>query len=382
VDLRETDEQALLRESLRRFFGGDVLDGAQRKRTLKAGREGAVDLWRKVGQQGWLGISVPDDRGGFGATLFEEAIVAEEMGRALVPVPYVLAGIRCATLLQAAGSASDAALAALISGESLISLALDDAPERPVALMPACGGASAHRLSGKKITVFGAGTANQLLVLARRVGHEGTDDEAALIRVCANTPGVDIAVWRGIDEFLNADISFDNVTVRPEDVLLMGRPVTAAIAAAQDYAIVMTGAEMVGACEAVLLLTTAYTKERNQFGKPLFSLQAVQHRIADMFIELRSLQAVVRNGMACCQRADHAGLHRAAAQIIVQMAHSVQFITGNGIQLFGGLGVSDEMLIGQYFKRWTAVRATFGRTDTYLAQLADDYILTKGVSQT
>jgi alkylation response protein AidB-like acyl-CoA dehydrogenase len=382
VDLRETDEQALLRESLRRFLGGDVLDGAQRKRILKTGREGAVDLWRKIGQQGWLGISVPEDRGGSGATLFEEAIVAEEMGRALMPVPYVLTGIRCAALLQAAGSVSDAALAALISGESLVSLAIDDAPERPVELMPAAGGVSAHRLSGQKITVFGGGIADQLLVLARQTGHEGTRDEAALIRVCVNTPGVDIAVWRGVDDVFNADISFDNVTVRPEDVLLIGRPVDAAISAAQDYAIVMTGAEMVGACEAVLSLTTAYTKERNQFGKPLFSLQAVQHRIADMFIELRSLQAVVRNAMACCQRVDPAGLQRAAAQIIVQMAHSVQFITGNGIQLFGGLGVSDEMLIGQYFKRWTAVRATFGRSDTWLAQLADAFILAKGVSQT
>ena len=362
MDVRFSEEQDLLRGSVREFLEREC-PLARTREIAEGDLAFPADLWKGMAELGWLGLALPESHGGAGLGPVEQAIVLEEMGRVLLPGPYFPTAVLAAGALQEAGSEEQKRrlLPALARGDLVASLALLEAGGRwdaaGVRLAARAEGAG-FRLAGAKRFVPEAEAADLLLVAART----GEAAEAGITLFCveAESPGVTrrrIAfsdLTRRVHE-----VRFDGVRVGPEAVLGErggGWPV---IERVLDRARVALAAEMTGAASRVLEMSVAFAKAREQFGRPIGSFQAIQHRCADMLLRVEGARsATYYAAWTLAEREPDA--HVAACMAKAWCSEAFARVAADGIQIHGGLGFTWEQDPQLYYKRAKASELFLG----------------------
>ncbi|MEV6768092.1 acyl-CoA dehydrogenase family protein [Nocardia sp. NPDC051030] len=369
MDFTFTAEQELLRDTVTEFLAARY-DLENSRAAARTGAGWQPELWHSLAEEvGILGASLPESVGGIGGGPIETMIIAETLGGALVLEPYVDTVVVGGGLLRrASGKRAEDLLSGIAAGEVITGFA---------ALEPRSGydytnvATTARRdgddwvLDGVKTVVTSAPLATHLLVTA------SVDGEIALFVVdfdAANPPaGLTVQSYPTIDERRAADLTFENLRL-PGDSLLLEQA-GGAIAATLDEAIAAVCAETVGAMRKVVADTVEYTKQRHQFGVPIASFQALQHRMVNMHLELE--QAIAATYLITLKlNSDPVDRAKAASAAKATIGRAARLIGQESVQLHGAMGMTEELAIGHFFKRLTAVQYEFGTTDQHIARYA------------
>jgi alkylation response protein AidB-like acyl-CoA dehydrogenase len=371
MDFTLTDEQELLRNGLTRFLATRY-DLENSRAAAKSGAGWQPEIWRGFAEElGILGATLPEEAGGIGGGPVEAMVIAEALGHALVVEPFVDTAVVAGGLLHRAGGARAAAvLEKVVDGTAIVALAAAEAASgdnwREVSTTAQRDGAE-WVLRGEKIVVVTAPLATHLLVTART--SDAGDLSLFLVDLAAVGDGMTSHPYRTIDDRRAADLTFDGLRL-PGDALL-GEPGQAwpSVARALDEGAAAVSAEAVGAMRKVLADTIEYAKQRHQFGVPIGSFQALQHRMVDMHMELE--QAVAATYLAVLNLDSDADVRaRAVSAAKATVGRAARFIGQNAVQLHGGMGMTEELAIGHYFKRLTAVQYEFGSIDHHVTRYA------------
>ena len=351
MDFTLTPEQAMLRDSARRFVEQDY--GFEQRRALVARGGGFSEShWASFADLGWLGAAMPEDAGGFGGGAVESALIAEELGRGLVVEPYVgVAVLAAQALSRMADERARALLGALIEGRARVVLALD-AAQRPFA-----GSGEARLLAG------GPQATHFLLPVC-----EG--DAVTLFLLPAEAAAPRRRDHRLIDGSPACDLAIDADLLAAAVPLAGPRDVGSVVADAVAHARVALCAEALGVMDRALWATRDHLHQRHQFGVPLANFQALQHRLADMLIAHEQARASLHAALAALTREDARSRDRAVAMAKVQSGRSGRFVGAQAIQLHGGMGMTDEVVVGHCFKRLMVLDALLGGALQLLGELA------------
>lgn len=365
------EEQQQLRSGLDRLFA-QANDLAARTATLRAEPGWRAGLWQRLaGELGVLGIGLPEALGGYGSGI-DQLVLMEAVGRALLPEPLAETVLQCAPLLARAGPAGECLVRGVIAGEVRLAMAAGEAGLRDdladIAL-PAVPTESGWVLSGEKQVVIAAPWATHLLVPARNAGTAGETDGLSLFVVPVAAPGLSLHPYRTLDERRAADVTFDAVTVPADGLIGPAGTALPLLEEWRDRAIAAACAEASGLLERLLDDTVAYARQREQFGQKIGSFQALQHRMVDMHLQLELVRSAA---LLACQSLDgDAGQRaRAASAAKITLAQACRFIGQNAVQIHGGMGMTDELAVGHYFKRATVLEHSFGSGNWHLARRA------------
>ncbi|MFG1790352.1 acyl-CoA dehydrogenase family protein [Nocardia sp. NPDC049149] len=377
MDFTLTDEQELLRSALAGFLGARY-ELVKSRTAAKVGAGWQPAIWRGFADElGILGATLPERVDGLGGGPVELMVIAEELGRALVVEPFVDTVVIGAGLLdRSGGERADAVLRQIVSGDARTAFA---------ALEPTSGqtlhdiSTTARRdgdtwvLDGAKTVVTSAPLATHLLITARTAGDRR--DQRGISLFCTefdadNPPvGIEVHSYRTIDDRVAADLTFAGFVLPADAMLGVEGTAWVAIEPTLDDAIAAVCAEAVGCMRKVLADTLDYVKQRKQFGQPIGSFQALQHRMVDMYMELEQAIAAVYLAIYSLQ-ADQPTRARAVSAAKVTVSRAARFIGQNAVQLHGAMGMTEELAIGHYFKRLTAIHQEFGTPTTHLTRYA------------
>lgn len=341
------------------------------RRAVVASASGySPDHWQEFAEFGWLGIPFAEDDDGLGGTIADTLGLMRHFGRALVVEPYLgvvgLAGQAIANSGNADMKAS--LLPGLIAGEILPVLAWEEAHSRGnptyVGLRAEPNGAG-WRLDGDKAAVLNGPQATHLVVSARSRGDITDHDGIELFVVPVEMPGVVIEGFATVDGHRAARLRFDGVAVAPEQRLSAHGEGGRLLRAAIDAGCLMLAAQALGAMETLLDKTIAHTQTRKQFGMPIASFQVLQHRMVDMYIAFTNAENLFEQTVA--EHGNDVSVPAPAAALLkAGISQSARYISQQAIQLHGGIGMTDELDVGHYFKRLTALSLLFGGADTHL----------------
>ncbi len=367
MDLSLSDEQVMLRDSLTRYLAQSFAFDPHRPRDAGA-------LWQALGRDlGVLGAALPVEAGGLGGGAVETMVIADALGEALAPVPYIETAVIAAGLLKrAGGERAEALLPQLAGGSVRAVLAAGEADSRQAleaVTTTAQRNGNGWTIDGEKVVVAGAPGAEWLLVTARTSGGARDVRGVSLFLVPADAAGLSRHDYALIDGLPASDLAFTAVTLSADSLLGEEGSALPLLEQARDEGIAALCAEAAGLARKMLSDTVAYTKERKQFGQPLASFQALQHRMVDMFIAAEQatsaayLAALHVEGPAA-ERA------RAVSAAKATVADAVRFVGQNAVQLHGGMGMTDELAVGHYFRRATAIEQQFGAADHHAKRYA------------
>jgi alkylation response protein AidB-like acyl-CoA dehydrogenase len=372
MDFRLTSEQQMLRESVRRYLESQC-SLEQRRSSVNPGGFDA-GRWRHFAEMGWLAAALPEDCGGLGGDIVEAALILEEFGRSLVVDPLWGIGVLAAqTLLAADRTKARVLLPQLCTGDLRPALAHHEAQSRGVIEHVTLEARSvrdgAWKLYGVKSLVMGGNVASHYLVSARTGGAHRAQEGITLFLVERDVPGMKRYDIRLIDNRWSAELDFDGVSVSSAQVLGGVGDGYAALEHGTAYGLITLCAEAVGVMERAMWITRDYLRTRKQFGVTLNTFQSLQHRMAEMLIELELSRSVLYRAMALLHTPP-AERRAALAVAKARIGQSGRFVCGQAIQLHGGIGVTEEYSIGHYFKRMTVIENELGCTRFHVEQLA------------
>ena len=369
MDFNLNKEQELLRGGLGKFLATRY-DLEKSRTAAKLGPGWQPDIWRGLADElGILGAAFPESVGGIGGGPVEIMVIAEELGRALAIEPFIDTVVVAGGLLQRADHPAAAALLERIAeGSAIVALAsTEPGGERTVSTTAVRDG-DQWALTGEKIVVTAAPLATHLLVTARTSDEDqGISLFLAEFDPAAPPAGVEVHSYRTIDDRRAADLTLNQLRL-PADALLAA-DATASLAQARDEGAAAVCAEAVGAMRKVLSDTVEYCKQRQQFGQPIGTFQVLQHRMVDMYMEVEQAVAAVYLAVLNLDAEPHARA-RAVSAAKTTIGRAARFLGQNAVQLHGGMGMTEELAIGHYFKRLTALQYEFGSTDQHRARYA------------
>ena len=368
VNLPIDDTQRLLRDSVAAFRERE--GGLDRARAARAQPPGFQrETWRKIADNGWFGILAPEAYGGMDLGLAEACVVQEELGRGLVPEPVAAATLAMRAVLHGDKDRAKAALLAdLISGKTIAALAwqeengcYDPAKMEMVAEQTAQG----FRLNGVKRFVPAAEGADVFLVTAQ--GPSGP----MLIRLARDTAGLRLDSDATIDGGAYGSVVLAGAMAAEEDIIASPAVMVAAVARAIDETRVLIAAELLGVMSQALDDTVAFVKQRTQFGRPIGSFQVLQHRLVDMWTQAELSRAAVRRAVTVIDDGgDSQECAVAASAAKARCSEAALMIGRQGIQLFGGMGYTDECDIGLFMKRALLLSAWLGNATYHRRRFA------------
>ena len=368
MDFDLNDEQRLLSESVNRFVT-DEYRFEERIKGMRSECGWRQDIWRQMAELGLLGLPFSEEDGGFGGGGVETMLVMDAFGRGLVVEPYLSTVVIAGAALRRAANAAqkEARLPGLIAGEHLMSLAHSEphAPRHTFTVKTEARSTGAGwMLTGQKIAVLHGDSADEYVVSAT------TSAGLSLFLVPANAPGVSRITQTGYDGNRLAAVSFDAVELMTDALLGPEGQGKALLEAMFDEANAALAAEAVGIMTSTLDLTTEYMKTRVQFGMPIGSFQALQHRAVDMLmhVELSRSMAMLA-AMSLARDPEERRRNIAAAK--VQIGRAGRAVGQQAVQLHGAIGITAEYKVGHAFKRLTAIDALFGDADHHLDVLAE-----------
>lgn len=368
-----SDEQAMLRDTARPFMAEQAPVSHMRALRDAADPTGfSPSLWRRFAELGFTGILVPEADGGLGLGHVEAGVVLEEIGRNLTPSPFLATAVGAVTAL-AQGSAGQRQrwLPAIASGETVAALAIDETtrhrPER-VALRAERHG-NGFKLTGEKRFVAHGHVADLVVVAARTSGETGDAEGITLFAVEKNAASFTADAERLADASLAARLRFDGVEVDADAVIGEvdgGRPgLSRTLAALRAGA----AAELLGVGGGVMDMTVGYLKQRRQFGQAIGSFQALQHRAAHLYAEMEVARAAVLKAQQLLDAGD-AAAERAVMVAKAMAGMATALAVQEGVQMHGGMGMTDEYDVGFYMKRQRVAAEMFGDADYHADRLA------------
>lgn len=369
MDFNLTAEQEMLRDGARRFLR-EHYDFEQR-RTVLAGESGfSIDHWGRYAELGWLALGQAEELGGWPCSFIETAILMEEFGRALVLEPYVSTVVLCGRILDRSDNAQArrSTLEAMTQGQLRLALAHHEPGDRyddsRLAFVASRHGED-FILQGWKSCVLDAPAADRLIVSARLDG----EGEAALFLVDTLAAGLRMNSYRLIDGTRAADIAFEAVQVASCRLLARGATVDDLLREALDRATLARCAMALGAMEHVLQMTAEYMKSRVQFGQPIGNFQALQHRLAEMFVEVQESRSILYCGLAHVDAEDaQRGAMVSAAKLVT--ANAAHIVGSQAVQLHGSIAMTVEYAAGHYYEHLLAFEKIHGDAHWHLDRFA------------
>jgi alkylation response protein AidB-like acyl-CoA dehydrogenase len=375
MDFRLTEEQLALQETLRRFIAKDY--DFERRRSLARSALGySAEAWGQLAELGLLGLPYPEEFGGLGGSGVDIMAVMELVGRGLLLEPYLSTVVLCGGLLRdaAARAIKQALLPRIAAGELKIALAAYEAAGRyelAHVAATAVHDAKGWRLTGRKSVVLDAPSADYFLLSARSSGNRTDAEGISLFLVRRDAPGLTLRAYPTQSGGRAADLHLQDVPI--DDDALIGAPERAlpVIERAVDQGIAALCAEAVGIVTALNEATLNYLKTRKQFGTVIGSFQALQHRMADMFIAAEQARSMAIIAAIQAAGGEPATRRRAISGAKAYIGQAARFVGQQAVQLHGAMGVVDELNVGHYFKRLTMIDMTFGDADHHLARFSD-----------
>ncbi len=368
-----TEEQQQLRDAATRLVRERYSFQTWRQRAREQQGFDAA-LWRDIAKLGWTAVAIDDRHEGLGLGPRERAVIMEAFGAGLVLEPYWSSVVLCAEPLRLAGSDAQQAqhLPGIADGSVRGAFALLEANTRYDWSAIACRAEKSGDgwvLRGDKLAVLDAPHAQRIMVVARTSGKAGDTAGLSLFWVPADAPNLRRRDCRTVDERRCSDLFFDGVQVAAADLIGKAGEAAPAISEAIDHGIAALCAEAVGTMESAVNATVEYLKTRKQFGRPLAEFQVLRHRVADMVMALEQSRSIAA---LCTLSLDDEPQQRArvAAAAKAQIGTAGRFIGESAVQLHGGIGVTDELQIGHFFKRLVAVDVLLGDTRHHLARMA------------
>lgn len=355
-----SEEQTMLQDLVARYLAGrhgfDV-----RQAIARSGEGYSTTMWGEFATElGILGAALPEVVGGLGGGPVETLVIARELGRALVSSPYLATVVLVANMLRRAGGPQGAQLLGKIVRGELIA-AFCDGAGRVSAARFADGG---FALDGQACLAFAAPWSKMLVVDA--VSDAG---EALLFVVPATSDGVDLQSYATIDGGRAADVAFAGVRLEASALLASGDDALEAVENAKDDATLALCGEACGVLRKLLDHSLAYARDRHQFGRPIGSFQVIQHRLVDMFVEVE--QADAASMMAATQAsASPADCSAAISAAKVVVGEACRKVGQAAIQIHGGIGMTEELAVGHYFRRATMIEKQFGSVEDHLRRFA------------
>ncbi|MDO6462030.1 acyl-CoA dehydrogenase family protein [Granulosicoccaceae sp. 1_MG-2023] len=371
MDFSLNDIQQMLQDSASRFVRNDY-GFASRRAIVESAAGYSAAHWQTYAELGWLALPFPEEVGGMGGSLSDLMVLQTELGRGLIVEPYLATVVMAGNLINrhAAAGQKQALLEALISGEQLFSFAgFEAAAQHDIRLISTTAGADGdgYRLNGHKAVVIGAGLGGKLVVVARTGGRPGDAGGLSLFLLDEDAEGVSLQGYTTNDGLRAADVRLSDVLVGPEALLGDAGTAAPAINAMLNDAIVALSAEAVGVMETLLSRTVEFCKVRKQFGVPIGSFQVLQHRMADMFMECEQARSMLYYATIAVAGGCDADV--AASRLKVRIGKAARLVGQQAIQLHGGMGVTDELDVGHYFKRLTMINTQLGSRDAHLHRL-------------
>lgn len=362
MDFSFTEEQQMLLDTTRRFIAERY--SFEHRNLVRASADGwSREVWAQLAELGLLAINIPEEDGGIGAGPVGTLLVGNAIGEGMLLEPFWSSAVVATQAIVTLGSAEQKSkwLPALAGGETIAVLAHDEASTRFDAMgietrAKPCG--QGWELSGRKSAVYHAPAAGLLLVSAR-VGEEW-----GVFAVPAGAAGVGVSAYATVDEQRAADLVFEKVALAADSRL--GGDARQPLQAILDYGLAALCAEAFGAMDRILAATISYSRSRVQFGAPIGSFQALQHRMAEMLMHLEQARSMSYLAASRCTDPDPAARGAAMSAAKALMGQAARYIGQQAVQLHGGMGMTDELDVSHYFKRLLAFELRCGTTDQHL----------------
>lgn len=370
MNFEHTEERRMMADSLNRFVA-EQYDIKTRNR-IAFGKEGrSPALYRQFAELGAIGALFPEAAGGFGGGGFDVSVVFESLGRGLVQEPLLGALIVGRAMVEAGSQAQKEALAGIISGDTVAAFAHDEPfghYEMHKVSTKATLVDDGWVLEGTKCVVAFGESADLLLVSARTSGQQTEETGLCLFLVPGNATGITKRAYARFDGGRAAEISFDQVKVNAQALLGTAGQASALLERISGYAVLALSAEALGAMDVARNHTLEYLRTRKQFGKPIGSFQALQHRMADMLMEVEQARSAVINAASAIDSTDRIAREKALSAAKYTIGRAGTMVAEESIQMHGGIGLTWELPLPHYAKRLVMIDHQFGDEDHHLSR--------------
>ena len=373
MDFSFTEEQTLLRNSVQKFVQNDYT--FEKRRAIAKSETGwKKENWAQFAELGLLAAPFAEEFGGLGGGPVETMIIMEEFGRGLVIEPYVPTVVLGGGFLRHGGTKAqkEQMIPQIIEGKRVIAFAFAE-PQGRYNLadlnVTAKKSGAGYTLNGHKAVVIGAPWADTLIVSARTAGGQRDEKGVSVFVVDKKAKGVSCRDYPTVDGLRASEVTFENVALGADALIGQADNGLALIERVVDEGIAALSAEAIGGMKVLNDTTVEYCKTRKQFGVPIGKFQVLQHRMVDMFMNYE--QSVSITYMVTLKLGEgDAERKKAASAAKVQIGKAGRFIGQNAVQLHGGMGMTDELNVGHYFKRLTMIDTMFGNVDHHLKRYA------------
>ena len=365
-----SEEQMLLQESMAKFIENDYTFEHRQENLLST--EGySLSDWTTFAQLGWLGVTFDQEYGGFGGGPIELMLMFEQFGKGLIVEPFLSSIVLAGGALSLLGTDSQKQhyLSGIIAGSKKSALAFVE----PTSQYDLCSVSTSltkvnkgYLLNGAKTVVVNGLNADFLVVVARSGGGRSEKEGISFCVVDCKAAGITKRDYPTLDGFHAAEIQFNDVSILEEDILGAvgkGFPVLEEVI---DEGILAIGSEAVGCMEVLYKATVEYCKNREQFGQAIGTFQVLKHRMVDMFMEYEQAKSLMYIAAMRMDEGYNSEAKKAISAFKVQVGKSGRFISQNAVQLHGGMGMTEELSIGHYFKRLIMADTFFGNTDFHI----------------
>lgn len=374
MDFTFTEEQQMLLDTARRFVAKDYGFEARRQIKDKSPDGFSREAWQALADIGLLALNVPEDDGGLGGSPIDTLLAMTAVGEGLLLEPFLTSAVLSTKAIALLGNEQQRAdlLPALAGGEKIAAFAHEEHASRfdrmaiETRAWPAGDG---YVLTGHK-SVVSHGAAADLLLITARIARAGESGPMAVFVVPRDAFGVKKVPYKTVDGVPACEVWLNQVFV-PANALLGSAGAEDQVADVLDFGLAAVCAEAIGALDKILAATVEYSRNRKQFGQPIGKFQALQHRMADMFLHIEQARSMSYLAAVRCADEDLDVRRKALSAAKVVVGQACKFVGQQAVQLHGGMGVTDELDVSHYFKRLMAIEMQFGGTDLHLEAYAE-----------
>ena len=370
MDLSLSVEHGILRDSVERFVR-ESYSFDKRRKIVDENKGFLQENWQKFSKLGWLGVNLPEEFGGNGGSAVDTMVVAEALGPGLILEPFLETVVIGSKLIQVGSNEKQKSefLSNLVRGRLILTFAFAE-PQSRYSLsdvqLSAKPNGDQFVLNGKKAVVRHASSADKIIVSARTAGDRRDKRGITLFLVERNSPGLSRRDYRLQDDIPASELIFDNVCLRRTAMIGDLDCALPMVELVVDHGIAMVCAEAVGIMSALYTATLQYVKTREQFGQPIGKFQVIKHRMVDMLMACEEARSMAYMATLKLDESDPNVRKRAASAAKVSIGKAARFVGQQSIQLHGGMGMTDELDVGHYFKRLTMIDILFGDVDFHL----------------